>query len=834
MHKISLLIALASLQNVVGNEGLVLKRITEFWKDQAYDQAKTQIISFLSEHPSSDYRDNLHAMLGDLYMREQAYQEALTAYEKIVDKELQKKIEGNYLQALFELGEYRAILKKASKQSQDPRVDYLAGEACFRLGKEALDAETQKTLFVQAASHYNRLANTAYAADALFPLAEIYRMLGENSKAVSFYLYLADIKPELQEEFLFQAAYLQASFDKKEAVKTFGKVVALNKNKAGSAAHNMLSLLFEEKSYADFIGAYKRIHHAIPPEAQAEIAFYLGRSYFELEKFPEAICALEKGEGKDAFLLLAACAQKAKNPGLLDRALQRLSIAAPHAPETAQAYLLHAHLSMEQGDTLHAQRDIEFILKNFPNHPEKETLLRDYGMLLSHNTLWEESRKVFLTFLQEYPQSAYVNEVWRHLLNCTLKENNREILTEFLGRALTESSTFSREEREEYQLLWIKLLMEQEKKESIGKAIFTYLEEFPNAAQGYYLAALYCSDDPESFVIHAEKALSLNSFMPEGDSLRLRLYNLYIQHESTYDKAAEQLYQCHQKGIVTLKTENLQWLANFYAARTAEKASRERAFYLYGKLFEHEISPSVEQDLLKYCELLQKEGKANESIALLENLALKQQAENTLPWQFQRHTLFELAKSYEEANEIEKALQTYDQLITTSTHLPSYFSKAAQLQRAKLQLSHLSQEERREEESPKIEAILYDLKDLQVRKKLHSEPLHLEAALEYAEVMTALSAEETKKERLHFLLKRIKEDFTSQEDLLSKDYQSQRSHLPEKAQIVDTYISFLDAELLRLEGEEEKAKTLYESLLKSSLTPELEKRIKTRMSLYAD
>jgi tetratricopeptide (TPR) repeat protein len=833
MHKISLLIALASLQNAIGNEGVILKRITEFWKDQAYDQAKTQILSFLSEHPSSDYRDNLYAMLGDLYMREQAYQEAMTAYDKIVNKELQNKTEGNYLQALFELGDYRAILKKASRQSQDPRVDYLAAEACFRLGKDAIDTETQKTLFIQAASHYNRLVNTAYAADALFPLAEIYRILGENSKAVSFYLYLADVKPELQEEFLFQAAYLQASFDKKEAVKTFGKVVSLNGKKAGSAAQNMLSLLFEEKNYGDFIAAYKRIQHAIPQEAEAEIAFYLGRSYFELEKFSEAIAALEKGEGKNAFLLLAACAEKAKDPALLDRALHRLSMAAPHAPETAQAYLLHAHLSMEQGDTLHAQRDIEFILENFPNHPEKETLLRDYGMLLSHNTLWEESRKIFLSFLQEYPQSPYVNEVWRHLLNCALKENDREIVADLLGRALKESNTFSTEERKEYQLLWIKLLMEQEKKESIGKAIFTYLEEFPNSAQGYCLAALYCSDDPESFVIHAEKALSLDPFLSESDSLRLQLYNIYIQHESSHDKAAEQLYHCHQKGIIPLKTENLRWLANFYAMRISEKTARDRAFPLYAKLFENEISPTVEQDLLKYCELLQKEGKASESVPLLEQLVEKQQTENTLPWQFQRRSLFELAKSYEATNQIEKALQAYDQLVATSTHLPSYFSKAAQLQRARLQLMHLSQEERREE-SPKIEAILHDLKDLQVRKKLHSEPLHLEAALEYAEVMATLSGEDARKERMLFLLKRVKEDFTSQEDLLAKDYQSQRSHLPEKAEIVDSYIRFLDAELLRLEGEEEKAKALYESLLNSSLTPELEKRIMRRMGYYAN
>jgi hypothetical protein len=231
----------------------------------------------------------------------------------------------------------------------------------------------------------------------------------------------------------------------------------------------------------------------------------------------------------------------------------------------------------------------------------------------------------------------------------------------------------------------------------------------------------------------------------------------------------------------------------------------ERATLLFKKILHieddemHLQIPSesvfLEVEALKLAELLPMQKKA----VLLSALIELQNKNPEAAWKFHRQALFELGKSYEALRETDKALKVYDTLIHTSSHATSYFSFAAELERNRLLYAHCKDEER-SESNPQIIQILSSLKDLQIQKKLLSEPIHLEAALAYADIRTSLSSPEARTESAIFFLSRIKEDFTLQDDVLSQEYHEARKGLPEKDTLYQNYMKCIEAEMLRLEA----------------------------------
>ena len=175
---------------------------------------------------------------------------------------------------------------------------------------------------------------------------------------------------------------------------------------------------------------------------------------------------------------------------------------------------------------------------------------------------------------------------------------------------------------------------------------------------------------------------------------------------------------------------------------------------------------------------------------------------------------------------------------------PSYFSSAAQLEKSRLFFT-LCPEEKRSEENPEIIEVLSSLKDLQIQKKIYSEPLHLEAALEYADIRTSLAPTEKRIETALFFLNRLKEDFTNAEDPALKDYTAANTAFPEKSSLYHNYLKCLDAEIGRLQAlqcrkskELDTAKTLEQSaqtlltevVSSKNVTPYLLERAELNMS----
>jgi len=61
-----------------------------------------------------------------------------------------------------------------------------------------------------------------------------------------------------------------------------------------------------------------------------------------------------------------------------------------------------------------------------------------------------------------------------------------------------------------------------------------------------------------------------------------------------------------------------------------------------------------------------------------------------------------------------------------------------------------------------------------------------------------------------FFLNRIKEDFLSNKDPISIEYNQMRSKLPEKNQVFLSYMKYIDAEILKLQAESAKSENHFQ------------------------
>jgi tetratricopeptide (TPR) repeat protein len=850
-------------------EGLALRRIAEYWKEGDYAAARRQVLDFLAKHEGSAYADPLHAMLGDLFFQEKNFQKAVDAYGQIKGEEFVKKTTLHYLQSLFEMERFAEVAKHASlalmthvESKELDTIRFLLAESLFRQSRITADPEQKQQLMTAALPHYKMVLQTKYKDYALLPLAETYKMLKDYSGATSLYLALAEKYPEKSEEYLFQAALSQVYLNKNEAIDTFEKVYLLGGKRAKEAAFNQLSLLFHSKRYKELILAQKQAQKHISSEHASLMQYFIGKSLFELGDYQNAIKPLteysraknlQQEEFKNALLCLVVCAHEQRDFTLYDRVIQELKTSFPHDPEIAKALQLRAKDSKAVGNLQHAQADLKEILADYPNHLQKEELLYDLAQLLRQTKDWQESESILTTFLKQYPDSDYSNGAWRLLLSCTgelLREASADTLlirkeryAEVLEAALEKHKLLSGPEKQQASFAYAKTLYELDAFDEALPLLEDYVKEYPKDAKiadAHVMIALchhkFASDSP-LFTLHAEKALALNPRLPNAALIHLQLYNTYLtltEKQKTGNKsdlmeqAADHLYQALLCGNLSIHRENQIWLADHYYKqakgpfRTQESLSRATTlFRLLCGVDESWTLPKEsmekEGEVLTLAELLQLDRQSDKRAHLLEQLSSQQQENPTLAWKRQRQTLFELGNTYSALGCFDKALKTYETLTSSSDRAFSYYATAAQLESARLKYAMQG--------SASVDAILDSLKDLQIQRRLLTEPLHLEAALEYVTIKSSLAGDEEASSLL--LLEKIQKEWTSPEDPLTKAYFAAAEQFPEKKHLVQLYLQFMHAEECRLKavlakksGEKEKAKELasqaydaFESLL---------------------
>ncbi|HSX04315.1 MAG TPA: tetratricopeptide repeat protein [Rhabdochlamydiaceae bacterium] len=883
-------------------EALMLRRISEFWKDGDYSTVKKQILDYLGKHPETALKDHLNAMLGDIYFQEKNYSQALTVYERIQNPEVQAKIFFNSLQSRFETKDYAGVVEKTAEylklhelgnSDTDVKLRRIMAESLFREAFQTSDPERKAHLLKSARPHYKILSQTKYGDRALFPLAEIHRLLKEEERASDLYLLLAKKFPEHKERFLFQAAVLQINFNQEEALDNFGKIYALGGKRAHLAAFNKLVLLYNQEKYHDYVTFYLEVSKTIAKEKAPLLEFYLARSYYELKNYKSAGETFESfvsnpvnrsKEYRIALLLLINCAKYQKDVGLFERSLVQFKKNFYHDRELPKAIMMFAQLCREKGDYVQSVEDLKTILKEFPDYTEREAVLFDYALSLAKVQKWDASRESFEVFLQDYPNSPRANSATRHLINCyieVLKDPTRvdyqKVKEDFLAvlvGAYNKEDLLNSSEKDKYLLVMVKCLYELGKYQDA----LAFLEPFilrhsvdTFTGEEHLLMALCFQkmQNLDQFISYAEKALAIDPDLADKEILHLELYNAYLTlslsendaapKDKLLDQAADHLFLSQAWNEKSIKLDNHLWLANYYYQKVKTNSALdslyEKSMLLYKNLLgiakddaKFDISSDslfLENEVLKFADLIGMKKDVQKQISILEALHLKQSEHTDLPWKLQRRTMLELAQAYEKNRQLADAQKIYQNLIETSGDLPSIVTNTAQLHLARVEYAQLSSENR-DAGNEELISILQSLKDLQIQKKIMGEPIHLEAALLYAEIRSELEVSRSKAKSKLFFLKRIKDNFNANEDLITQEYHGLMSNYPEKEKIYQSYMKYIQAEILRCEAElawennqkqqgnnlQNEAIRLLDELLKSQegLKPYLLDRVKNSSS----
>lgn len=835
-------------------EALMLRRITEYWKDGDYTTVKRQIEYFLEKNPETGLHDHLHAMLGDLYFQERNFRQALATYDLIGDAEVRSKTFFNYLQALFEMRDYLLVIDKAEQHVKDHRgaedarlvkIRYLLAESCFR---QALKSQEmgEKILYLKMAKpHYKILTQTKFSDRALFPLAEIHRLLREDARAAALYLNLAQKYPEHRERFLFQAGILQIKDNKKEAIESFFQVYEMGDKRSILAAFNQLILLYQTEKYEEFLAFFPKVIAKMPEQKSALLQFYEGRCHYYLGDYEHAVLPLEtfvtKAPGrskelKSALLLLVNCSRYIKDVSLLERTLFSYKSTFPNDIEVPKVLMIHAQMCREQGNFAQALSDLKILSTEYPAFEDRESVMYDHALMLSQTDQWMEAREKFLTFLNTFPSSERKNVAWRHLLNCCIEElknpshessnETKDTFVKILDQALHEDKLLNEREQQQYTLVMIKCLCELHRYEKAMPMLSTYITDVldPGFLAEAHLMIAICHQKLENnlslFIDHAEKALGYNPKLLENKILHLELYNAYLAKGFTtediknkkhfFNSAANHLFASNAWKERSIKLDNYLWLANHYfqVAKHGDTTDFERARLIFKNLLGIEDGKStlnissdslyLENEVLKFAHLLEINKEHKDRITILEMLVRKQEENEKLPWKLKNRTVLELAKAYDQDGNYQDALRSYKFLTKNKDQASSVVINTASLHLAKLEY-RLLKTQQRSSDSPEMISILHTLKDLQIQKKLLSEPLHLESALEYAEIRSRLSDGNAK--NAMFFYQRMLDDFHASEDSISEAYNHLREQHPGKNAIFTAYMRYLDAQIIRYEGQ---------------------------------
>ncbi len=268
----------------------LLKRVQEYWKEGDYSLAKKQIQSYLTKNPNSEIAEELHLLLGDLYVQEGNFLMALEEYAFLEKEELQKKVFYNKALCLYEEKQPQNLLNLYSEisaypnltQEQIDSIRYLTGTSLF---SSKNNQEKEEQTLSKITELFELCQGTAFEEHSLPSLIEIYLLQGEKTKAANCYLSLAKNNKEQAPNLVFSAALLLTESNPEKALLLFKEVRALDAPQKGEAAYNSIALQYSLKQFKDLLASYKEYSEVLNENELKKTSLLVGKSLYYLQDY---------------------------------------------------------------------------------------------------------------------------------------------------------------------------------------------------------------------------------------------------------------------------------------------------------------------------------------------------------------------------------------------------------------------------------------------------------------------------------------------------------------------------------------------------------------------
>lgn len=770
-------------------EALFLRRIADFWQEGEYQIAKSQMEEFIIQYPESPFSDPLCGALGDLLLHEKNFSSALSRYAQIQSAEFSDRVFLSRMQCLYEMQWYASLADECEsylEKKPDLRVTYFLAIALYHQCLNASkDPDTLLHLAERARPYFETLSQSELSAEVAQGFAHLCCILKDYPKASAIYSNLAEQDPEMREDMLFQAGLVQSEWNKELAIQTFNRIVDLGQKRSKEAAYNRLVLSFETGRYEEIT---QNLLDELPKDRMGMAHLFMGRSHLHLKKYEDAIRELKLymqnapvSETLHAALLsLFEAAYHCNDLAVFDQGIAQFAAIYPQDSELPKAYFSRAQILKNHQNIPEARKQIEQLLAEFPEFPQKAQAIFELTHLDYQAKSWDSCYNRAHSFVIQFPEHELAPFAWRYFVSSATEIGTEK--PEFREQLVSDLETFlqlplSETEKAEWQFLLAKTQFELHLYEAAATSLQD--QQTPNALLLRALVHKEGFADLEQFCGLAELALSRGTTLADPAQIHISLFNAYLQI-SQIEKSAEHLFAAFE-AKADIKIENLLWLADVYYNRLLDEDANlplaNRAAAILEKIkCKAALQTNSEQIIYKLAKVYSLLGRLDEEITLLEKLDYRDHEAQLL-----------LAEGYAKKGFTAKASQILDAIISSSATVRSLVSATAALQGARLKLAG---------KEPDLVQIATQLKNLVVQKTFINEPLHLEAALDYI----ALQAQSDPSKRL-MLLNKTKSDFEGSDDLLSKDYHEARSKNPSKDKIYQGYMRWIDAAILLTQSE---------------------------------
>ncbi|MES2198774.1 MAG: tetratricopeptide repeat protein [Chlamydiota bacterium] len=825
----------------------LLKRIRDYWKEGDFSLAKKQIGLYLEKNPTGALSEELHLLLGDLYLQEGNFTSALEEYALLERKDLKEQSFYNEALCLYETKNYKDLLNLTEILSSQKQLTPNQVHSVRYLCAVSLYESKDPSVFHKAVSLFESCKQTSFYAQALPSLISLYLSHEEQEKAIECYLALAKIDTTQAPDLIFQAAILQAKINPSDALELFQNVLCSSSSYKPAAAYNTLILLYQTGRFKELIQTHEETHLLFSSKEQEEASYLTGKSLHHLQENEKAITYLIQATENanfseemklEAGLMALTSASHLKNANLYKEIWDKVATFSLKEDIQIQTHLTYLNLLKPGENKEELARASQHFIQQFPSYADLMPIQLGLIHGLYGSKQWESAKTALHAFINAYPNN-FSSELLRLQMDCysNLLKENPSCRKEWITTAqstLQVPNLLSSSEREHYLLELTKNIFLEEQFPEALYVTQEFVAEFPSSSsleEVQLIQALCYLSDSEShllFALHAENFLESYPQNEQSPTLRIQLFNTYLKQATSVeeplqtellDKAANHLYIVFSQKEHKIQKENIKWLAEYYY----QLPSYPKAITLFETLLQDpSLEGQTEDNVYKLSTLFSKNLELEKKVLLLEGwISNKPSLQTSL----QKHFIFDLAGTYKALNNSAKALELYDLLILSDNH--SRIGAESTLERCKILFSRLKEDEKIED-NPLCMEILHLLKDLENQKNISLEPLHLEAGLEYVECKASLIKDPSLRlQKKQELLKLCQENFQSSYE--AKD-------LAEKKELFLVYEQFIQAQILLCNPESSENKDhsalLLHNLQGNPLTPApLQLRIKTSLEL---